>query len=121
MISRSWTRLVVLCATLLMTGLATAPASAAVGYEVIGGNLPSDGQLWQVATPQPLQNWNGTLILDLDAATGISGGFNSGLFMWLVGHGYAYGGTNRDKVTYRYDISADHLVEVRQISLTTTV
>jgi hypothetical protein len=114
MISRSWTRSVVLCATLLLTELATAPASAAVGYEVIGGNLPSDGQLWQVATPSPLKNWNGTLILDLDAATGISGGFNSGLFMWLVGHGYAYGGTNRDKVTYRYDISADHLVEVRQ-------
>ena len=114
MLRRSWTRLVVPCATLLMTGLAPAPASAAAGYEVIGGNLPSDGQLWQVATPQPLQNWNGTLILDLDGATAISGGFNSGLFMWLVGHGYAYGGTNRDKVTYRYDVSADHLVEVRQ-------
>jgi hypothetical protein len=114
MLRRSWTRLVVLCATLLMTGLAPAPASAAAGYEVIGGNLPS-GQSWKVATPQPLRNWNGTLILDLDGASGISGTFgNTGLWMWLVGHGYAYGGTNRDTVTYRYDISAENLVEVRQ-------
>lgn len=108
-ISRFWT---LLCAALLMTGLAAAPASAA-GTEIIGGTLLPSGQLWRVATPTPLENWNGTLLLDLDATGAVDS--NTPFVRWLLAHGYAYGGINRSIVTYRYDIGADYLVNVRQL------
>ena len=106
---RKWGALV--CAMLLLAG-PMQPAAAQEGVEVIGGSFAVDGQLWKIATPQPLSKWNGTLLVDLDAAPAITS--NAPLVQWLVAHGYAYGGINREKVTYRYDVGAERLVMVRE-------
>ncbi len=100
----------VLCAMLLLAvPMQRAAAQAAV--EVIGGTLAVDSQAWKIATPQPLSKWNGTLLVDLDAAPAITS--NAPFVNWLVANGYAYGGINREKVTYRYDEGAARLVMVR--------
>ncbi len=102
-ITRLW---VALFLALVITGFASAQ-----GREVISGTF-SNGQRWAVATPSPIANWNGTLILDLDAVPAVNN--NTALAAWLVSKGYAYGGIDRTIVTYRYDIGADNLVMVRE-------
>jgi pimeloyl-ACP methyl ester carboxylesterase len=101
-----------LSAMLLGMAFLASPASGQEGVEVITGKLAVDGQLWKIATPSPLSKWNGTLILDLDAERGITP--NTPFVRWLVANGYSYGGINRDKVTYRYDVGAERLIMVRQ-------
>ena len=106
-ITTIWTRLAaILCSAFLIGGLGAAPASAQV--EVISGKF-ANGQLWRVATPS---NWNGTLVLDLDAAPAINN--NTAFVRWMTSNGYAYGGIDRTIVTYRYDQGAINLVMVRQ-------
>ena len=85
--------------------------ASAQDREVVSGTF-SNGQRWAVATPSPIEKWNGTLILDLDAVPIVVN--NRALGAWLVSKGYAFGGIDRTIVTYRYDIGADNLVMVRQ-------
>lgn len=67
-----------------------------------------DGTEWAVAKPD---NWNGTVIVDLDGASIARGarGFNG----WLLEQGFAYGGINRGPVGYDYPQAVEYLVAVR--------
>jgi len=67
-----------------------------------------DGTQWAVAKPD---NWNGTVIVDLDGASiaGSARGFNA----WLLERGFAYGGINRGPVGYDFPRAVAYLVEVR--------
>jgi pimeloyl-ACP methyl ester carboxylesterase len=100
---------VALCVPLV----AMSPAvSAQPAYSIIQGNLPDDGTPWAVVTPDPLELWNGTIILDLDGNSVRT--TLSLTVQWLLSNGYAYGGTTRSPVGYNFTKAAAHLVEVRQ-------
>lgn len=101
----------VLMAVLFMT--LASNISAQVSYELITGTLPDDGTQWAVVTPMPIESWNGSLILDLDGNS-----VRTSLRLnveWLLEKGYAYGGTTRSPVGYRFDKAVEHLVEVREL------
>jgi pimeloyl-ACP methyl ester carboxylesterase len=103
----------VLVVALSVPFVAMPPAvSAQVSYTIITGSLPDDGTPWAVVTPEPLELWNGTIILDLDGNSVRTS--LSPTVKWLLSNGYAYGGTTRSPVGYNFMKAVDHLVEVRQ-------
>ena len=82
--------LVVLLVAALAVVAATPNARAAT--TVISGTL-ADGTLWRVAKPD---NWNGTLILDLDGYGNAAPSNPGALQRWMNDHGYAIGGIQRE-------------------------
>ncbi len=101
-------------------------ASLAQGApERISGTF-ADGTRWSATKPNP---WNGTLLLDLDGAgfagpppAGAPGGgrpaappASSPWQDWLLGQGFAMGGTTREPIGYAFDKAVDNLVEVREL------
>ncbi|MBN1850230.1 MAG: hypothetical protein JW932_16790 [Deltaproteobacteria bacterium] len=101
-----------LCISLFMP---TQPVSAQPSHEIIEGIFP-DGTPWAVVAPEPLDLWNGTIILDLDALTfaPIMDSQHLVPVKWLVSEGYAYGGIIRNVVGYDFKKAVDYLLVVRQ-------
>ena len=105
-----------LCVAAPLAATAASPPAAAspVAVEQIGGDL-EDGTRWIAQKPA---NWNGTLLLDLDAAgTNATpppaprpNPFND----WLFAQGYAIGGVTREPVGYDFPRAVDYLLDVRR-------
>ena len=77
--------------------------------QVISGAL-ADGTQWRVAKPTP---WNGTLVLDLDGFGNASPTAPTALQRWMIQHGFAVGGTQREPVGYEFPKAVDDLLTVR--------
>jgi len=92
-------------------------ASAQVPVAEISGMF-GDGTYWVASKPE---NWNGTLLLDLDAAGFLPPGADqpvrrSSTFNdWLYSQGFAIGGITREPVSYDFIQAADYLIDVRQL------
>jgi hypothetical protein len=102
----------ILFTVLFVSIVSTSMSFAVVPNELITGTLADDGTQWAVVTPKPIGAWNGTLILDLDG-NAVRTNLNLTV-QWLLEKGYAYGGTARSPVNYRFDKAVDHLVTVRK-------
>jgi hypothetical protein len=99
--------------------LAVAPASAqqqsVPAVEEIAGEF-ADGTAWLVETPI---NWNGVLVLDLDAAfalrmpPGAPPRPPSPFKNWLFEQGVAVGGITREPIGYDFPQAVTYLLEVR--------
>lgn len=68
----------------------------------VSGTL-SDGTTFAFDAPS---DWNGTVFVDLDYVDSSRAESD-----WLLDHGFAVGGTERDTVGYRYGQAADNMVE----------
>ena len=81
--------------------------------ERLRGTL-EDGTVCGVIKPAA---WNGTLVLDLDGAMACADGpmaaFGLPRTAMYLSLGYAYGGTTREPVSYRFPLAVDHLLAVR--------
>jgi pimeloyl-ACP methyl ester carboxylesterase len=86
--------------------LTAAPFAFAAEPESISGTLP-DGTRWGMSKPD---NWNGTIILDLDGAGSRSEPYRD----WLLAQGFATGGTQREPVGYDFVKAVDNLIAVRE-------
>jgi pimeloyl-ACP methyl ester carboxylesterase len=85
-------------------------AAQSVQFEEIGGTLP-DGTEFLIRVPQ---NWNGTVINDLDYA----GSPNSAYYMYWLGQGYATSGTERHPLRrFQYDPLGEVDNQVRVLDL----
>src|SRR4030042_492092 len=73
---------------------------AVVPYETITGQFTDGPPPTQWAVVKPIENWNGTIILDLDGNS-VRGSLSKAV-QWLLDHGYAYGGTTRSPVNYDF-------------------
>ena len=109
----------ILLLTLLIVFFGATSTLALVPYDTIKGTIsdpakPWNGTPWAVV--KPISGWNGTIILDLDGSSvGNVTEFSkfSGTIQWLLDHGYAYGGTNRNLVAYNFPQAVENLVTVR--------
>ena len=92
------------------------PVFAQESVDEISGMF-NDGTFWVATKPE---NWNGTLLLDLDAAGFLRPGAgqpvrrNSTFNDWLYSQGFAIGGITREPVSYDFIQAADYLMDVRQ-------
>ena len=85
-------------------------AAQSVQFEEIGGTLP-DGTEFLIRVPQ---NWNGTVINDLDYA----GSPNSAYYMYWLSQGYATSGTERHPLRrFQYDPLGEVDNQVRVLDL----
>lgn len=108
---------------LLLIAFAVAPVWVeAAAVEEISGTF-DDGTHWLARKPE---NWNGTLLLDLDGAGFLARSEGSASQAkpvrrpnpfddWLFEQGYALGGTTREPVGYDFPKAVDHLLEVRRL------
>ncbi len=100
---------------IFLIGLSTASAQELVD-EISG--MFEDGTFWAATKPE---NWNGTLLLDLDAAGFLRPGAtqpvrrSSTFNDWLYSEGFAIGGITREPVSYDFIQAADYLMNVRQL------
>jgi hypothetical protein len=90
----------------LVLCLAYGATAHAAEAQSISGTLP-DGTRWGISKPE---NWNGTIILDLDGAGSRSEPYRD----WLLAQGFAAGGTQREPVGYDFVKAVDNLIAVRQ-------
>ena len=78
-------------------------------------HLMEDGT--QCAILKPEENWNGTILLDLDGGGACMGGpmamFSAPKIAMYLSLGYAYGGITREPVSYRFTEAVDRLLLVR--------
>jgi len=108
----------ILLLAVMVTGLGVT-ISFAVPYDTIKGTISDPGKPWDTtpwAVVKPTTGWNGTIILDLDGSSvGNVTDFSkfSATIRWLLDHGYAYGGTNRNLVAYNFPQAVENLVTVR--------
>jgi pimeloyl-ACP methyl ester carboxylesterase len=96
----------------IATVITTSRTAAAqfVAFQEIGGTLP-DGTEYLIRVPQ---NWNGTVINDLDYA----GSPNSAYYMYWLGQGYATSGTERHPLRrFQYDPLGEIDNQVRVLDL----
>jgi hypothetical protein len=97
-------------------GLFGPVSGAAQNSEDIAGRF-GDGTYWVATKPE---NWNGTLLLNLDGAGFSVGGAQpvrrvSGFNNWLLDNGYALGGITREPVSYDFIQAAAFMMEVRDL------
>jgi hypothetical protein len=104
----------IISASIGLTG--SLPASAQSNIDEISGQF-EDGTYWLAMKPD---NWNGSLLLNLDGA-----GFSRGgaapvrriraFEEWLFAQGYAMGGITREPVSYDFIQAASYLMDLRDL------
>lgn len=94
-------------AAAVILGIELSQAQRAPEPLTISGKL-ADGTSYRVTKPE---NWNGTVVLDLDGGIPPTRGFT----LWMLDHGYAQGGTTRGACGYNFPQCVDNLVEVRRL------
>ena len=94
-------------AAAVILGIELSQAQLAPEPLTISGKLV-DGTSYRVTKPE---NWNGTVVLDLDGGIPPTRGFTR----WMLDHGYAQGGTTRGACGYNFPQCVDNLVEVRRL------
>ncbi len=106
---RQWFSLGLVALAVATLAVVGATPSARAATTVISGTL-ADGTLWRVAKPD---NWNGTLILDLDGYGNANPTTPGALQRWMNDHGYAIGGIQREPIGYNFAGAVAHFLTVR--------
>jgi len=108
----------ILFIALFITIFSVTSALALVDYEKTSGVL-MDSTKWTIA--KPTNNWNGTIVLDLDGSSTANAATPGTILQWMLNNGYAFGGITRSQepghpnTDYNFAVPVEKLVEVRRI------